>query len=67
MSKKFYCNHKECKKAYYFDVPDEIMIDENNMGAFFCPFCSGQLMRSELPTNFNKYNIFEGKVPNNDF
>jgi hypothetical protein len=34
MSTKFYCNHKECKKAYYFDVPDEIMIDENNMGAF---------------------------------
>jgi hypothetical protein len=38
MSTKFYCNHKECKKAYYFDVPDEIMIDENNMGAFFAPF-----------------------------
>ena len=29
MSAKFYCNNKECKKGYYFEVPDEI-----NMAVF---------------------------------
>lgn len=67
MSTRFYCFHKKCKKAYYFDVPDEIMIDENNMGVFFCPFCSGQLMQSELPPNLTKYSKLEEKVSNNDF
>jgi len=39
MNAKFYCNNKECKKGYYFEVPDEIMIDEVNMAVFFCPYC----------------------------
>jgi len=45
MSERFYCKNKECKKAFYFEVPDEIMIDENNMAVVFCPYCSGRLIR----------------------
>jgi len=63
MSAKFYCDNKECKKAYYFEVPNEIMIDEINLAVFFCPFCSGRLMRSLLPSNFSKYKLTETKCP----
>ena len=66
MSAKFYCNSKECKKAFPFDVPDEIMIGELNMAEFFCPFCSGKLKWSLLPPNLSKYSITKYKVPNND-
>jgi len=67
MSVNFYCNSKECKKAFYFDVPDEIMIDESNMAVLFCPYCAGRLMRSALPTNLSKYSIAVDKIPNNNF
>jgi len=63
MSAKFYCNNKECKKGYYFEVPDEIMIDEVNMAVFFCPYCYGWLMRSLLPHNISKYKLIETKRP----
>jgi len=35
MSAKFYCDNKECKKAYYFEVRDEIIVDEINMAVFY--------------------------------
>ncbi len=66
MSERFYCKNKECKKALYFEVPDEIMIDENNMAMFFCPYCFGRLMRSLMPSNSSKYKLVEDKVSNNN-
>jgi len=63
----FIATTKNAKKAFYFDVPDEIIIDESNMAVFFCPYCSGRLMRPGLPTNLSKYSIYTDKVPNNDF
>lgn len=66
MRARFYCNNKECKKAFYFKVPDEIMVDEVNMAVLYCPFCAGELTQSRLSPNLNKYNISEDQVTNNN-
>jgi hypothetical protein len=38
MRAKFYWHEKDCKQAFYFEVADEIMIEENYMAVFYCPF-----------------------------
>jgi hypothetical protein len=54
MSIKFYCNNKECKKSYFYDVPDQIMIDDNNTAVLFCPFGADSLMKSNIPPDSDK-------------
>jgi len=67
MSAKYYCNNTECKEAFYYEVPDEIMIDEINMAAFYCPICPDRLVRSGPPRAISKYSIAADKVPNNNY
>jgi hypothetical protein len=67
MRAKFYWHEKDCKQAFYFEVADEIMIEENNMAVFYCPFCTSKLMKSCLPKNPNGCDITENKVQGNSF
>ncbi len=49
MKAKFYCNKGDCAKEnsnlYVLEIPQEALVDENNVADFFCPCCKSTLVK----------------------